>query len=92
MPFVSLVPHAEIEHDPREKPTFCHAQEEAGCEESGEALREAHEGTNDAPHEGESRKPEPWRCAFEDDVTWDLKQDTSDEVDGQCGEVLVSGF
>ena len=28
---------------------------------------------------------------FEDDVTRDLEQDVTNEVHGQCGEVLVSG-
>ena len=92
MLFVSFVPHAQIERSSREEPGFCDAQEEAGDEESGETLGEAHEGANDTPGKGDSRKPESWRCELEDDVAWDLDQDVTNEVDGQCGEELVSGL
>ena len=92
MSLISLVPHAEIEHDSGEEPTFCDAQEEAGDEESRETLSETHEGANDPPREGDSRKPKPWSREFEDKIAWDLEQDATDEVDGQCGEVLVSGY
>ena len=92
MLFISFVPHAQIEDGSREEPGFCDAQEEAGDEESREALGEAHESTNDTPCEGHGREPESRRCEFEGDVTWDLDQDVADEVDGQCGEVLVSGL
>lgn len=90
--FVSLVPHAQIEHHSREEPTFCRAQEEAGGEESGEILSEPREGADDTPQEGESRKPESRRREFEDDVTWDLEHDVTDEEDSQRGEVLTSGL
>ena len=43
------------------KSPHCDTQEEAGDEESGENLSETHEGANDPPHEGDSRKPEPRR-------------------------------
>ena len=92
MLFISFVPHAQIERSSREEPGFCDAQEEAGDEESGETLGEAHKGTNDTPREGHGRKPKSRRCDFEDDVTWDLDQDVTNKVDGQCGEVLVSGL
>jgi len=92
MLFISFVPHAQIERSSREEPGFRNTQEEAGDEESGEALGEAHEGANDAPGEGHGRKPESRGCEFEDDVTWDFDQDITNEVDGQCGEVLVSGL
>ena len=55
-------------------------------------MSEAHEGANDTPREGESRKPEPWSGEFEDNVTRNLEQGVTDEVDGQCGEVLVPGL
>jgi len=92
MLFVSLVPHAEVERGSRKDPGFCDAQKEADDEQSGEALSEAHEGANDAPDEGESWKPEPRSGEFEDDVRRDFEQDVTDEVDGQCGEVLVPGL
>ena len=82
MLFVSLVPHAQVERGSREEPAFCHTQEESDSQETGEILGEAHEGTNDTPHEGDSRKPEPRRCELENDVARDLKQDIADEVDG----------
>ena len=91
-PFVPLVPHAQIKHDSRGEPTFCDAQEEAGDEESGETLSEAHEGANDPPCEGDSRKPESWSGEFETDISRDFEQDITDEVDGQCGEELVSSL
>ena len=91
MLFISLVPHAEIEHDPGEEPAFCDAQKEAGDEESGERLSEPHESADDPPCEGDSRKPESRRCELEGDITRDLEQDATDVVDGQRGEVLVSG-
>jgi len=92
MLFISLVPHAQIERGSREEPTFCHAEKEANDEESGETLSKAHEGANYPPREGDSRKPEPRSSEFEDDVGRDLEQDVTDEVDGQCGEVLVPGL
>ena len=90
--FVPLVPHAQIIQDSRNEPGFCHAEKEAGDEESGETLSETHEGTDDPPREGDSWKPKPWRCEFEDDISRDFEQDITDEVDGQCGEELVSGL
>ena len=66
--FVPFVPHAQIEHDPREEPGFRHAQEEASGEESGEVLSEAHKGANGTPDEGESRKPEPRSGEPEDNI------------------------
>jgi hypothetical protein len=90
--FVPLVPHTQIKYGSREEPGFRHAEKEADDEESGETLSEAHEGANDPPREGESRKPEPRSGEFEDDIGRDFEQDVADEVDGQCGEVLVSGL
>jgi len=52
MLFVSLVPHAHIEHDAGEETTLCNAEEEADGEESGEVLGDSHQGANDTPHEG----------------------------------------
>jgi len=92
MLFISLVPHAQIEYGPREESTFCRTQKEADDEQSGETLSETHEGANDAPHESNSRKPEPWSREFEDDVTRDIEQGIADKVDGQCGEVLIPGL
>ena len=91
MVFASLVPHAQIEDNSWEESTLCDAQEEADDEKSREIASDAHEGTNDAPYEGEGRKPKLWSCELEDDVEWDLGQDVADKVDGQRGEVLVSG-
>jgi len=92
MLLVSLVPHAQIERGPREEPGFCHTQEETGDEQSGETLGEAHEGTNDTPREGDGREPEPRSGESEDDIRWDFERNVTNEVDGQCGEVLVSGL
>ena len=92
MLLISFVPHAEIEHGSGEEPRFCHAEKKADDKESGETLSEAHEGANDRPDEGDSRKPESWRCESEDDVTWDFEQDVTDKVDGQCCEVLIPGL
>jgi len=92
MRFVPLVPHAQIERGSREEPGFCHTQEETGDEESGETPGEAHEGANDTPREGDSREPESRSGESEDDIRWDFERDVTDEVDGQCGEVLVSGL
>ena len=90
--FVPLVPHAEIEHDSREEPTLRSAQEEARGEESAEALSETHEGADDTPHESDCRKPHPRGCKFEDEITRDIEQDVADKIDGQGGQVLVSGL
>lgn len=92
MLFVSFVPHAQIKHNSREKPAFRDAQKEAAGEQSAETLREAHEGANDPPYEGESGKPESRRRALENDVTRDLEQGVAGEPDAQCCEVLVSGL
>ena len=92
MLFISLVPHAQIEYGSREEPTFCHTQKKAGDKESGETLSETHEGTNDAPREGDSRKPEPWSSESEDDVARDIEQGVTDKEDGQRSEVLVPGL
>ena len=89
--FTSLVPYAKIEHNSREEPTFCDAQERAGDGESGGILDEPRENTDDPPCEGESRKPESRRCELESDVTRDLEQDATNVVDGQRCEVFVSG-
>lgn len=51
MLFVSLVPHAHIEHDTREETTLCNAKEEANGEKSGEVLGDSHQGANDTPYE-----------------------------------------
>ena len=91
MLFISLVPHAQIEHDSRDESTFCDAQKEAGDKESGKTLSESHEGTNNTPCEGDGRKPEPRRCELEHEVTRDFEQDAADEEGGQCSEELVSG-
>jgi len=82
MLFISLVPHAQIEHNSRGESTLCDTQKEADGEESGKILGKAHEGTNDTPCKGEGRKPKPWRRESEDDVRRDLEQDVTDEVDG----------
>lgn len=66
----SFVPHAEIEYDSREEPTFCDAQEEAGDEESGETSSEPHESADDLLCEGDGRKPESRRYESEGDVIW----------------------
>ena len=92
MLFGALVPHAQVEHDSREEPGFRRGQKEAGDEQPGEALSEAHQGANDAPREGESWEPEPWSREFEDNVTWDLEQGVTNKVNGQCGKELVSGL
>jgi len=92
MLFTSLVPHAQIIEDSGTEPTFCDAEKEAGGEESGEILGDAHECANDTPREGESWKPKLWGGEFEDDVARDLEQDVTDKVDGQSGEVLVPGL
>ena len=90
--FVSAVPHTQVEHDSREVPAFCNTQDEAGGEEFTEILSKAREGTNDAPHESESWKPEPRRCKLEGDVAWNVEHNITNEVDGQRCEELVSGF
>ena len=82
MLFFSLVPHAKVERGSRKDPGFCDAQTEADDEQSGEALSETHEGANDTPDEGESRKPEPRSGEFEDDVGRDFEQYVTNEVDG----------
>ena len=92
MLFSSPVPHAQVEHDSREETAFCDTEEETDDEESREILGDAHEGANDTPCEGEGREPKSWSCEFEDDIERDLEQDITDEVDGQRGEVLVSGL
>ena len=92
MLLVPLVPHAHVEDDTGEESTFCDAEEEADGEKPGKVLGDAHKGTNDTPCEGESRKPKSGAREFEDDVSGDLEQDVTDEVDGQRGEVLVSGW
>ena len=89
MLFVSLIPHAHIKDDSREEAAFCDAEEKADGKKSGETLGDAHQGANDAPCEGESGKPKSGSGEFEDDVTRDLEQDVTDEVDGQRGEVLI---
>lgn len=89
MLFVSLVPHAHIKHDSGKETTFRDAEEETDGKESTEVLGDTHEGANDTPYEGESWKPESRGGDFEDDVTRDLEQDVTNEVDGQRGEVLV---
>ena len=92
MLFSSPVPHAQVEHDSREETAFCDTEKETDDEESGEIVGDAHEGANDTPCKGEGRKPKSWGCKFEDDIERDLEQDITDEVDGQRGEVLVSGL
>lgn len=54
MLFVTLVPHAQIERDTGNEPTFRDTEEEADGEESGEILGDAHEGAYDTPDQGES--------------------------------------
>lgn len=90
--FVSLVPHTQIEHDPREEPTLRNAQKEPNGEESGKILGEAHQCANDAPYEGESGEPEPRRRPSENDIRRDLEQDITNKPDTQCCEILVSGL
>ena len=90
--FVSLVPHAEIEHDSREEPALCDAQEKAGDEETVKASSEAHEGTGDTPYKSDGRKPHPRGCEFEDEITRGIEQGVTDKVDAQRGQVLVSGL
>ena len=92
MLFASLIPHAQIEDNSGEESALCDTEKEADDEESGEIVGEAHKGANDAPCKGEGRKPKSWSCEPEDDVGWDLEQDVADKVDGQRGEVLVSGL
>ena len=92
MPFASLIPHAQIKDNSGEESALCDAEKEADDEESGEIAGEAHKGANDAPCEGEGRKPKSWSCELEEDVGWDLEQDVADNVDGQRGEVLVSSL
>ena len=92
MLFVSLVPHAEVEHDSREQPALCNTQEEARGEETAEASSEAHEGAGDTPYKSDGRKPHPRGREFEDEITRDIEQGVTDKVDAQCGQVLVSGL
>lgn len=92
MLFVPLIPHAQVEHDSREEPAFRDAQKEAGSEQSLKIFREAHEGTNDPPYEGESGKPESRGGAFENDIAGYLKQCIASKPDAQCREVLVPGL
>ena len=66
--FIPLVPHAEVEHDSREKPTLRSAQEKVHSEESAEVLSEVHEGTDDAPHKNGGQKPHPRGCEVEDEI------------------------
>ena len=89
---VPLVPHAQIEHESGEEPAFCHAQKEAGGEEPTETLSEACEGTDNTPGEDERRKPESRRRELEDDIAWDLKQDTRNGASRQRQKKLVSGL
>jgi len=92
MLFASLVPHAQIIEDSGGETAFCDAEKEAGSEESGEILGDAHERANDTPCEGESREPK-LRCGeFEGDVARDLEQDVTDKVDGERSEVLAPGL
>ena len=90
--FVPLVPHAQIEHESGEKPAFCHAQKEAGGEEPTETLSEACEGTDNTPRESECREPESWGRELEDDIAWDLEQDTRDGAGRQRQKKLVSAL
>lgn len=92
MLFISLIPHAQIEHSSRKETAFRNTQKEAGDEQSGKILREAHEGAHNPPYEGKGGKPKPRRRAFENDVTGDLEQDIADKPDSQCREVLISGL
>ena len=73
MRFISLVPHAQVKHNPREESAFRDTQKEPRGEESRKVLDDAHEGADDTPCEGDGRKPEPRRRAFENDVAWDLE-------------------
>ena len=80
--FVAFVPHAHIEYAPGDESTINDADEETDSKESGEILGDACENTNETPNEGESGQPKPWGREFEYDVTWDLKQNIADEIDG----------
>lgn len=92
MLFLSFVPHTQIVEDSGGETAFCEAEKEARGEESGEILGDSHERANNTPCEGESRKPNLRGGEFEGDITRDLKQDVTDKVNGQCGEVLVPGL
>ena len=92
MLLISSVPHAQIKDDSGEETTLGNTEEEAGGEESGVILGDAHQSTDDTPCKGEGWEPQSGGGEFEDDVTWDLEQDVADEVDGQRVEVLVPGL
>ena len=64
MLFSSPIPHAQVKYNSREKTAFCDSENEADDEESGEIAGDAHEGANDAPCEGNGRKPKSWSREF----------------------------
>ena len=55
-------------------------------------MSEAHEGADDTPHKSDRREPHPRGCKLKDKITRDIKQDVADKIDGQRGQVLVSGL
>lgn len=92
MLLIPLIPHGQIEHHTREQSTLSNPQRRPRGQIAGIVLDDTQEGGHDTPDQGEGGQPDARRGLFQHDVAGDFEDDVADEVEGEAGEVLISGW